>query len=324
MPLSQDQVFFAENLTIDNFIAEAALFTYEYLITFDQEVERIWRRKFSGASVIFLVNRYSNCLRIASYILANFGPQGRTHGERDFGNSFTPSCEIFHNLWSATAVINTFVVCAFLTLRMWAIWGRSWWALVAFLTLTIVSPAMELHTTISLAFAFTASLWRVSMEVSHSIGGFPIDRCISVPYSASTPSMRYCNMFGWYGVWSDLPLASITHILSPIQPGFKPFTDISAIFILNLRELELCTVASIKGTMSQIEFSSTIAGNIGAPLSFEIPQDVEESSPPKVRVTAQQAIEDPLTAGILYGEELADHAETDTSQEAGDLTTNIV
>ena len=58
--------------------------------------------------------------------------------------------------------------------------------------------------------------------------------------------------------------------------------------------------------MSQIEFSSTIAGNIGAPLSFEIPQDVEESFPPKVRVTAQQAIEDPLTAGILCSEELAD------------------
>ncbi|KAJ3488300.1 hypothetical protein NLI96_g2955 [Meripilus lineatus] len=185
MPLSQDQVFFAENLTINDYIAEAALFTYEYFITFDQEVERIWRRKFSGASVIFLVNRYSNCLRVASYILANFGPQGRTrcvsfqNEERGSGSSIALSFPL--------GDVDPIVILssAFLTLRMWAIWGRSWWALLVFLTLTAVGPAMELSAAIQLIFAYTASLWRVSMEVPHSTKGF------SLSYVPSLSSSTY-------------------------------------------------------------------------------------------------------------------------------------
>lgn len=37
---------------------DAALVIYEYLITFCRELDVIWRRKFSGATVLFLLNRY--------------------------------------------------------------------------------------------------------------------------------------------------------------------------------------------------------------------------------------------------------------------------
>ena len=32
--------------------------TYDYLITFDEEVKLFWNRKWNGATVLFLVNRY--------------------------------------------------------------------------------------------------------------------------------------------------------------------------------------------------------------------------------------------------------------------------
>lgn len=35
-----------------------ALAIYEYLISFSRELDTIWRRKFSGATVLFLLNRY--------------------------------------------------------------------------------------------------------------------------------------------------------------------------------------------------------------------------------------------------------------------------
>ena len=35
-----------------------ALLLYEYLVTFDQEVELFWKRSFTGASALFFLNRY--------------------------------------------------------------------------------------------------------------------------------------------------------------------------------------------------------------------------------------------------------------------------
>lgn len=36
-----------------------ALCCYEHLITFDDEVRCVWRRRISGASTLFLLNRYA-------------------------------------------------------------------------------------------------------------------------------------------------------------------------------------------------------------------------------------------------------------------------
>ena len=37
----------------------SALVLYDYLLTFDRELDFIWRRKWTGPSVLFVVNRYS-------------------------------------------------------------------------------------------------------------------------------------------------------------------------------------------------------------------------------------------------------------------------
>ena len=37
----------------------SALVLYDYLLTFDRELDLIWRRKWTGPSVLFVVNRYS-------------------------------------------------------------------------------------------------------------------------------------------------------------------------------------------------------------------------------------------------------------------------
>lgn len=44
-----------------------AMIVYEYLITFDQEVVLFWRRKPTGATVLFLIVRY---LALLTYALA--------------------------------------------------------------------------------------------------------------------------------------------------------------------------------------------------------------------------------------------------------------
>ena len=36
----------------------SAIYGYDYLLTFSMEVETVWNRKFSGATVVFLLSRY--------------------------------------------------------------------------------------------------------------------------------------------------------------------------------------------------------------------------------------------------------------------------
>ncbi|KAI0338609.1 hypothetical protein BDW22DRAFT_689002 [Trametopsis cervina] len=44
--------------------AIAALALYDYLLTFSQEIEMIWRRPLTGASVLFMLNRYLSLVLI--------------------------------------------------------------------------------------------------------------------------------------------------------------------------------------------------------------------------------------------------------------------
>ena len=55
----------------------SALYIYDVLLTFDEEVDRIWERRVSTASILFLLNRYCNILIPVGVIVSNFGPQTR-------------------------------------------------------------------------------------------------------------------------------------------------------------------------------------------------------------------------------------------------------
>ncbi|KIJ51624.1 hypothetical protein M422DRAFT_243923 [Sphaerobolus stellatus SS14] len=44
-------------------VATLVMLAYDHLLTFDQEVNRIWKRTFSGASLLFLLNRYISLLQ---------------------------------------------------------------------------------------------------------------------------------------------------------------------------------------------------------------------------------------------------------------------
>ena len=50
--------FFGHHRTSDPKSFSIALLAFEYLITFGQEVELLWKRKLTGASVLFFFNRY--------------------------------------------------------------------------------------------------------------------------------------------------------------------------------------------------------------------------------------------------------------------------
>jgi hypothetical protein len=47
-----------------------ALYCYEYIITFDQEINRIWTQKWSLATLIFALNRYMILVSVVLSVLS--------------------------------------------------------------------------------------------------------------------------------------------------------------------------------------------------------------------------------------------------------------
>ncbi|KAI0783809.1 hypothetical protein C8Q75DRAFT_423117 [Abortiporus biennis] len=43
---------------------DAALVPFDYCLTFDQEVEQIWRKRINLSSALFLINRYTTIVAI--------------------------------------------------------------------------------------------------------------------------------------------------------------------------------------------------------------------------------------------------------------------
>ncbi|KAJ8463765.1 hypothetical protein ONZ51_g10034 [Trametes cubensis] len=125
-------------------IAVLAFLTYEYLITFDREVSLFWRRRLTGASILFSANRYlpllvnilnltisarmsdtvRNLLTIVVRQLADYDPQ---------------SCNDYVKALQAIEILQYLPWAAFSTLRTFAL-SRGNWVLAMLVLLLSAVP----------------------------------------------------------------------------------------------------------------------------------------------------------------------------------------
>ncbi|KAF5388050.1 hypothetical protein D9615_000702 [Tricholomella constricta] len=93
------------------------IFGWDYLVNLPQEIERIWRRKISYVSVLYLINRYYGLLQFSLVVALITTP---------ITNAFsTESCKkIF--LWQPVgALISIFISQAIMGSRVYALYGKS-------------------------------------------------------------------------------------------------------------------------------------------------------------------------------------------------------
>ncbi|KAH9893594.1 hypothetical protein C8Q73DRAFT_647649 [Cubamyces lactineus] len=109
-----------ESLYLDNrcLIAVTAFLAYEFLITFDSEVELFWMPKMTGAAALFICNRY---LPLLGYILVmcEYIPMS------DSVSSW-PSCALMVKVQSAFHFLQYLPWAAFSGLRVYALNGQKW------------------------------------------------------------------------------------------------------------------------------------------------------------------------------------------------------
>ncbi|KAI0697295.1 hypothetical protein C8T65DRAFT_662297 [Cerioporus squamosus] len=115
--------------------ADCAMLTltlYEVLLTFDHEVRLVWQRKFNGATLLFLLNRYVSLLRLSVIIFVVLL----------FSDELSPfahlSCSYGPFLVAGLEYGLLLIVAVFFGLRVYALTGHSMWpALLVFALLVV-------------------------------------------------------------------------------------------------------------------------------------------------------------------------------------------
>lgn len=95
-------------------LASFVMLIYDHMLTFDQEIERIWKRPPSGATVLFLINRYLTPLQFIIILNAFHDPQWTQE-----------ACSQFVVFEGASTVALIAVCQLLMILRLYALYARS-------------------------------------------------------------------------------------------------------------------------------------------------------------------------------------------------------
>ncbi|KAI0081380.1 hypothetical protein K474DRAFT_1337673 [Panus rudis PR-1116 ss-1] len=129
-----------------------AFLVYDTILTFPQEARCIWRRKLTGASLLYFLIRYITLLNM---------------GIRVFGNQPLPSnvqvCTILRYVTIVIEILTVIAIAVFECLRVWAISGKSWWLTTTVLILVIITLAIDIYAD---SYSFTSILIKSSGPLS--------------------------------------------------------------------------------------------------------------------------------------------------------------
>ncbi|KAI0689552.1 hypothetical protein BC835DRAFT_1418438 [Cytidiella melzeri] len=128
---SQDEEYFAEYrlVLITLWIATSAtvLFVFEYCITIAQEISLMWLRKWTGATWLYMLNRYVSVL----YVIVDISPTAPD--EKVISSSFSccqltvldSRCAISARMLHILSLVQYVIFAVFSSLRVYALWNRN-------------------------------------------------------------------------------------------------------------------------------------------------------------------------------------------------------
>jgi len=110
------------------------LMGYDLLLTFDRELRTIWKRKYSATTLLFLAVRYTALITaILNQVSELFDP------------AKVSSCQEVLTAYAVFFIANSFATGLFSSLRVWAIWGQSWFALLVILPFSLVPGLLNIY-----------------------------------------------------------------------------------------------------------------------------------------------------------------------------------
>lgn len=284
-------------------LAASALYCYDYVLTFSQEVRCIWQRRFSGASLLFVLNRYAVLVNRLLRLIQLVSWSGFKRQQADV------ACRIVWRMSATCTILMYIAIAGFSALRMYAIYNKSRRVLAVVLVMGIVNPCVSIYYNTQLTYQAMpppfrgcgqdSSFGNPSVDLVFLVFGAVFSILLEAIVLALTWSrtadilMLLRKMQRKMGVtellWRDgtvyfLVLITLT-CLSMLSIRDDMFNNIPALtdtlssiciarFMLNLRAISLAsgdrtsTITASLG-LSDLKFASCpVAGNLGAPLAF--------------------------------------------------------
>ncbi|KAI0365794.1 hypothetical protein BV20DRAFT_1056178 [Pilatotrama ljubarskyi] len=133
-------------------IVGVALLAYDHLLTFSDEVHFVWGRKFSGATVVFVLNRYVTLFSKIVLPISTFWWPNQTDKVSTLNMTggvmclkACRSCAAPVILTEIFTVVAYFVVAVFSALRVYAIWDKDWRPLLLVLIIALSVPVTNMY-----------------------------------------------------------------------------------------------------------------------------------------------------------------------------------
>ncbi|EMD35659.1 hypothetical protein CERSUDRAFT_75204 [Gelatoporia subvermispora B] len=264
-------------------VAATILIFYDYVTTFDRELECVWSRKFGGPTVLFALNRYVTIVyRILMTLIMvpwSSNPQANA------------ICTGIARSSEALNVILQLVVAAFTSLRIYALWDKKITVFAFVFSLGLVSPVMEMWYYTRLAFVpapppFMGCATFVNLTIeTGSICNIAVDCAILVltwlktgriwKQSYNMPIKGFLSTILLRDVQclNSVPVVCIS-VLGAVPALTQAVTTILiSRFLFNLREIyasdnTISERSTSIGTsaFTHARFASSVLGNLGAHL----------------------------------------------------------
>ncbi|RPD57853.1 hypothetical protein L227DRAFT_577549 [Lentinus tigrinus ALCF2SS1-6] len=117
-------------------LATTALLWLDWMHMFPAEASRIWGRKFTGTTAVYLLNRYTALAERVIFIVETLVVVNEK------------VCGILTHADDAVLLLNYIAFAAFTILRVYAVWGRDWKPLVVVVPLSVARPVLFVVTSI--------------------------------------------------------------------------------------------------------------------------------------------------------------------------------
>ncbi|CAL1697639.1 unnamed protein product [Somion occarium] len=290
-------------------VAALVVLLYDIVLTFPQEVASIWRRKLTGVTVLFAINRYAVLANLFLQTLTGFWMPRTIIGY--------VTVSILPDRWHLLGLA------AFATLRVWAICGRRWFPTISVFLFSMFVPCVNIY-----GFSIPADMMLIE---SGPLTGCFID-VLNPPYRyTSAEILRESRRLNMKTELSSLLLRNgsvqfsvlltlnlMTVIFDILSIATTSNTDeasafvyiseaLSSIlisrFLLDLRAVYLPSTNKTLSlsNISSVHFASAVAGNIGASLDLSwtaAPEDaLTEGEGEKAQFSST-----PLAIGLLPSE----------------------
>ncbi|KAI0777959.1 hypothetical protein BC629DRAFT_1594680 [Irpex lacteus] len=286
-------------------IASAALYYYEWLVTFDQEITHIWARRWTVATWIFALNRYSTFFDLLGHLLP-------TTNEYEISQS----CTWVFGVEVTFELLQLLISALFTALRAYALSSRNVWIfLVVFLFSVypfITNMLLRVHETILFSSMAPFTVCESVTPFSDSVTlGQPykirqaVADCLvlAITWNKAIGAVRAASRHNLKvplnavlirdGTFFFLALLALNiyEILSNNIPSLSLSTSNSLLtplnaiiisrFMLNLRqvaEVEQSSVSAGTAHRSTLLFNAdVIVGNMGESLNFDVNSDEEDA-----------------------------------------------